>query len=310
MRNKTILTEFILLGFTDMPELQVVVFTFLFLTYLFSMIGNLTILVLTSVDSRLHTPMYFFLQNFSFLEISFINIFIPRVLISITTGNRSISFAGCFTQYFFAIFLGATEFYLLAAMSYDRYVAICKPLHYTMIMSSRVCISLVLSSWLGGLIAIIPPITIMSQQDFCASNKLNHYFCDFEPLREVSCSDTRLVEKVVFLVSSVTLLVTLLLVALSYIAIISTILKIPSAQQRSRAFSTCSSHMIVIFISYGSCIFMYVKPSAKENNSSFNKGVAILITSVAPLLNPFIYTLRNQQVKQAFQITVKKLVNL
>ncbi|XP_062058097.1 olfactory receptor 2AP1 [Lepus europaeus] len=310
MKNKTLLTEFILLGLTDAPELQVVVFTFLFLTYFFSIVGNLTILMLTFLDSHLQTPMYFFLRNFSFLEISFINIFIPRVLISITTGNKSISFAGCFAQYFFAIFLGATEFYLLAAMSYDRYVAICKPLHYTVIMSSRVCTNLVLCSWLGGLVAIMPPITLMSQQDFCASNRLNHYFCDFEPLREVSCSDTSLVEKVVFLVSSVTLLITLVLVSLSYTAILRTILKIPSAQQRSKAFSTCSSHMIVISISYGSCIFMYVKPSTKENNSTFNKGVAVLITSVAPLLNPFIYTLRNQQVKQAFKDTVKKLVNL
>ena len=194
----------------------------------------------------LHTPMYFFLRNFSFLEISFTNIFIPRVLVSITTGNKSISFAGCFAQYFFAIFLGATEFYLLAAMSYDRYVAICKPLHYMAIMSNRVCTHLVLCSWLGGLMAIIPPITLMSQQNFCASNRLNHYFCDFEPLLELSCSDTSLIEKVVFLVASVTLVVTLMLVTLSYTFIIKTILKLPSAQQRTKAFSTCSSHMIVI----------------------------------------------------------------
>uniref|UniRef100_A0A2R8ZE65 Olfactory receptor n=2 Tax=Pan paniscus TaxID=9597 RepID=A0A2R8ZE65_PANPA len=309
MKNKTVLTEFILLGLTDVPELQVAVFTFLFLAYLLSILGNLTILILTLLDSHLQTPMYFFLRNFSFLEISFTNIFIPRVLISITTGNKSISFAGCFTQYFFAIFLGATEFYLLAAMSYDRYVAICKPLHYTTIMSSRICIQLIFCSWLGGLMAIIPPITLMSQQDFCASNRLNHYFCDYGPLLELSCSDTSLIEKVVVLVASVTLVVTLVLVILSYAFIIKTILKLPSAQQRTKAFSTCSSHMIVISLSYGSCMFMYINPSAKEGDT-FNKGVALLITSVAPLLNPFIYTLRNQQVKQAFKDMVKKLLNL
>ncbi|XP_004692706.1 PREDICTED: olfactory receptor 2AP1 [Condylura cristata] len=309
MKNKTMLTEFILLGLTDVPELQGMVFSFLFLSYVLSIMGNLTIIILTLLDAHLQTPMYFFLRNFSFLEISFTNIFIPRVLTSITTGNKTISFAGCFTQYFFAIFLGSTEFYLLAAMSYDRYVAICKPLHYTTIMSSRVCIQLVLCSWLAGLMVIVPPITLMSQQDFCASNKLNHYFCDYEPLRELSCSDTSLIEKVVFLVASVTLVVTLLLVILSYTFIIKTILKLPSAQQRSKAFSTCSSHMIVISISYGSCIFIYIKPSAKDA-STFNKSVAVLITSVAPLLNPFIYTLRNQQVKQAFKDTIKKLVNL
>ncbi|XP_075408953.1 olfactory receptor 2AP1 [Tenrec ecaudatus] len=309
MKNRTMLTEFILLGLTDVPALQAALFTFLFLTYFLSIIGNLTILILTLLDSHLQTPMYFFLRNFSFLEISFTNIFIPRALISITTGNKSISFAGCFAQYFFAIFLGATEFYLLAAMSYDRYVAICKPLHYMTIVSSRVCTQLVLCSWLAGLMVIIPPITLMSQQDFCASNRLNHYFCDFEPLRELSCSDTRLTEKVVFLVASVTLVVTLVLVIISYTLIIRTILKLPSAQQRTKAFSTCSSHMIVISLSYGSCFFIYVKPTAKEGGT-FNKGVALLITSVAPVLNPFIYTLRNQQVKQAFKDAIKKCVNL
>ncbi|XP_007953263.1 olfactory receptor 2AP1-like [Orycteropus afer afer] len=309
MKNKTMLTDFILLGLTDIPELQVAVFTFLFLSYLLSIIGNLVILILTLLDSHLQTPMYFFLQNFSFLEISFINIFIPRLLISITTGNKSISFAGCFTQYFFAIFLGSTEFYLLAAMSYDRYVAICKPLHYMTIMSSRICTQLVLCSWMAGLMVIIPPITLMSQQDFCASNRLNHYFCDFEPLRELSCSDTSLIDKVVFLVATVTLVITLVLVILSYTFIIRTILKLPSAQQRRKAFSTCSSHMIVISLSYGSCFFIYIKPSAKEGDT-FNKGVALLVTSVAPLLNPFIYTLRNQQVKRAFKDTIKKFVNL
>jgi olfactory receptor len=149
----------------------------------------------------------------------------------------------------------------------------------------------------------------MSQQNFCASNRLNHYFCDFEPLQELSCSDTSLVEKVVFFVASVTLVVTLVLVILSYTFIIRTILKLPSAQQRTKAFYTCSSHMIVISLSYGSCFFIYMKPPAKERDA-FNKGVALLITSVAPMLNPFIYTLRNQQVKQAFQETVRKLVNL
>ena len=309
MKNQTYITEFILLGLTDIPELQSVIFILLFLTYVFSIIGNLTIITLTLLDSHLHTPMYFFLWNFSFLEISFTTTFTPRLLFSISTGNKSISFAGCFTQYFFAIFLGSTEFYLLAAMSYDCYVAICKPLHYTTTMSSKVCTQLVICSWLAGLMVIIPPITLMSQQDFCESNRLNHYFCDYEPLRELSCSDTNLIEKVVFLVASVTLVVTLVLVILSYTSIIRTILKLPSAHQRTKAVSTCSSHLVVISLSYGSCFFIYVKPTAKEVDT-FNKGVALLSTSAAPLLNPFIYTLRNQQVKQAFKDTVRKLVNL
>ncbi|EHH66366.1 Olfactory receptor OR12-10 [Macaca fascicularis] len=309
MKNRTMFGEFILLGLTNQPELQVMIFIFLSLTYMLSVLGNLTIITLTLLDPHFQTPMYFFLRNFSFLEISFTSIFIPRFLTSITTGNKVISFAGCFTQYFFAIFLGATEFYLLASMSYDRYVAICKPLHYMTIMSSRVCIQLVFCSWLGGFLAILPPIILMSQVDFCVSNILNHYYCDYGPLMELACSDTRLLELMVILLAVVTLVVTLVLVTLSYIYIIRTILMIPSVQQRTKAFSTCSSHMIVISLSYGSCMFLYINPSAKEGGA-FNKGIAVLITSVTPLLNPFIYTLRNQQVKQAFKDSVKKIVKL
>nr|XP_012804493.1 olfactory receptor 6C4-like [Jaculus jaculus] len=308
MKNKTFLTEFILLGLTDIPELQICIFVFLFLTYVLSITGNLTIIILTLLDSHLHTPMYFFLRNFSFLEISFTSTFTPRLLFSILTGIKTISFAGCFTQYFFAIFFGATEFYLLAAMSFDRYVAICKPLHYTTIMSNRACTQLVLCSWLSGFLIILFPIILTTQLEFCASNVLNHYYCDYGPLVEIACSDTRFLEVLDFILAAITLLVTLGLVILSYTHIIRTILKIPSAQQRTKAFSTCSSHMIVISLSYGSCIFMYIRPSAKEG-VAFNKGVAVLNTSVAPLLNPFIYTLRNKQVKQAFRNLTTKTVS-
>ncbi|XP_003405147.1 olfactory receptor 6C4 [Loxodonta africana] len=309
MKNQTTFTEFILLGLTNQPELQVVIFIFLFLTYMLSVIGNLTIIALTLLDPHLQMPMYFFLRNFSFLEISFTSIFIPRFLTSMATGNKVISFAGCLTQYFFAIFLGPTEFYLLASMSYDRYVAICKPLHYLTIMSSRICIQLVFCSWLGGFLTILPPIILMSHVDFCVTNILNHYYCDYGPLMELACSDTNVLELMVILLAVVTLVVTLVLVTLSYTYIIRTILRIPSAQQRTKTFSTCSSHMIVISLSYGSCMFMYINPSAKEVGS-FNKGIAVLITSVTPLLNPFVYTLRNQQVKQAFKDTVKKIVKV
>ncbi|XP_055976091.1 olfactory receptor 6C4-like [Sorex fumeus] len=308
MRNQTSLKEFILLGLTDNPQILPVLFVFFLFTYICSFIGNLIIIILTLVDSHLQTPMYFFLRNFSFLEISFTSTFTPRLLFSMSTGNKSISFAGCLTQYFFAIFFGATEFYLLAAMSYDRYVAICKPLHYTTIMSSRVCIQLVLCSWISGFLIILSPIILTSQLNFCASNILNHYYCDYGPLFEISCSDTRLLEIVDFFLAVVTLDFTLVLVIISYTNIIWTILKIPSAQQRKKAFSTCSSHMVVISLSYGSCIFIYVKPSAKEG-VAFSKGVAVLNTSIAPLLNPFIYTLRNKQVKQAWKDVTRKVIN-
>ncbi|XP_007518320.1 olfactory receptor 6C4-like [Erinaceus europaeus] len=307
MKNETTFTEFILLGLTNQPDLQVVIFTLLFLAYLLSVLGNLTIIILTLVDPHLKTPMYFFLRNFAFLEVSFTSIFIPRLLTSLATGHKTISFAGCFTQYFFAILLGGTEFYLLASMSYDRYVAICKPLHYMTIMSSRVCIQLVLLSWMGGFVTIVPPIILMSQVDFCGTNVLNQYYCDYRPLLRAACSDTSLLEITVIFLAVLTLVVTLALVTLSYTYIIKTILRIPSAQQRTKAFSTCSSHMIVISLSYGSCLFLYISPSPKKGGN-FDKEISLLMTSVSPLLNPFIYTLRNQQVKQSFKNTVKKII--
>ncbi|XP_027700358.1 olfactory receptor 2AP1-like [Vombatus ursinus] len=308
MKNLTTLTDFILLGLTDASEFQVVVFLFLFLIYMFSVISNLTIITLTLLDSHLQTPMYFFLRNFSILEIFFTSVFTPRILLSISTGNKTISFVGCFLQYFFAIFLGATEFYLLAAMSYDRYIAIKKPLHYTTIMSSRVCILLIFCSWLAGLLIAAPAVLMVSFLDFCSSNIINHYYCDTTPLLKLSCSDTSLVELVDSLLAIVTLMSTLGLVIVSYSNIVQTILRFPSAQQRKKAFSTCSSHMIVISLSYGSCVFMYIKPSAKED-FTFHKEVSMFPTSITPLLNPFIYTLRNKQVIQAFKDLVQKIMN-
>lgn len=307
MKNRTSVTDFILLGLTDNPETQVVIFFFLFLTYALSVTGNLTIIILTLMDSHLKTPMYFFLRNFSFLEISFTSVCNPRFLISILTGDNSISYNACAAQLFFFIFFGSTEFFLLASMSYDRYVAICKPLRYTTIMSNKICYQLVVSSWLAGFLVIFPPLTMGLQLDFCDSNVIDHFTCDSAPLLQISCTDTTTLELMSFVLAVLTLMSTLMLVILSYSYILKTILKLPSAQQRKKAFSTCSSHLIVVSISYGSCIFMYVKTSAKEG-VALTKSVAMLNTSVAPMLNPFIYTLRNQQVKQAFKDVVKKIL--
>uniref|UniRef100_A0A8D1UKX3 Olfactory receptor n=1 Tax=Sus scrofa TaxID=9823 RepID=A0A8D1UKX3_PIG len=309
MKNQSMEIEFILLGLTDDPQLQIVTFLFLFFNYILSLIANLIILLLTLLDPHLKTPMYFFLRNFSFLEVSFTTVCIPRFLISILTGDKKISYNGCITQLFFFLLLGVTEFYLLAAMSYDRYVAICKPLHYPVIMNSRVCHQLVLSSWVAGFLIIFPPLALGLQLDFCASKIIDHFLCDSSPMLQLSCTDTSIIELLAFVLVLVTLVITLLLVVLSYTYIIKTILKFPSAQQRTKAFSTCSSHMVVVSITYGSCIFMYMKPSAKER-VALTKGVALLNTSIAPLLNPFIYTLRNQQVKDALKDVLQKLCQL
>nr|XP_003476268.1 olfactory receptor 6C65-like [Cavia porcellus] len=308
MPNRTTVTKFILLGLTDDPELQVVIFVFMLITYLLSVSGNLTIIVLTLSNPHLKTPMYFFLRNFSLLEISFTTVCIPRFLISIVTGDSSISYNACMAQVFFFIFLGSTEFFLLSVMSYDRYVAICKPLHYTTIMNNKVCNRLVISSWFSGFLIIFPPVIMGLQLDFCDSNIIDHFTCDSSPMLLIACTNTELLELMAFFLALFTLMVTLVLVILSYTLILRTILKIPSTQQRKKAFSTCSSHMIVVSISYGSCIFMYVKTSAKDG-VALSKGVAVLNTSVAPMLNPFIYTLRNQQVKQALKDFTKALLS-
>ncbi|XP_016069833.1 PREDICTED: olfactory receptor 6C74 [Miniopterus natalensis] len=306
MRNHTTVTTFILLGLTDDPQLQVVIFLLLFFTYMLSVTGNLTIIILTLLDSHLKTPMYFFLRNFSFLEISFTTACIPKFLVSMATGDKSISYNSCAAQMFFTILLGAAEFFLLATMSYDRYVAICRPLHYTTIMNSRACNLLVFASWLAGFMIIFPPLLVGLQLDFCAANTVDNFFCDVSPILQLSCTDTDIIELMMLLSATLTLLVTLALVIISYTNIIRTILKIPSSQKRKRAFSTCSSHMVVVSISYGSCIFLYLKPSAKDR-VSLNKGIALLSTSVAPMLNPFIYTLRNKQVKDAFKHMIKRI---
>ncbi|XP_004700920.1 olfactory receptor 6C68-like [Echinops telfairi] len=309
MRNHTTITTFILLGLTEDPHLHVLILIFLLITYMLSIFGNLTIIILTWADAHLKTPMYFFLQNFSFLEISFTTACIPRFMYSISTGDRTITYTACFIQLFFIDIFAASDFFLLAIMSYDRYVAICKPLHYMTIMSIKVCKTIVICCWLLAFCIIFPPFSLFVNLEFCDSNAINHFGCDELPLLEISCSDTWLIERMVTACAGLIFIITLVCVVLSYSYIIKTILKFPSVQQRKKAFSTCSSHMIVVSISYGSCIFIYLKTSGKED-VQIDKIVSLLIASVSPMLNPFIYTLRNKQVKQAFFDLVKKIAFL
>ncbi|XP_057364300.1 olfactory receptor 6C2-like [Manis pentadactyla] len=290
MRNHTAITTFILLGLTDDPKLQFLLFVFLFITYLLSVAGNLTIITLTLWDSHLKTPMYFFLRNFSLLEVSFTTVCIPRFLYALLSEDNTVTYNACATQLFFIVLFAATEFFLLAAMSYDGYVAICKPLHYMTITNNRVCTALVLCCWIADLLIILPPLAMCLQLEFCDSNVIDHFGCDTSPILLITCSDTVFIEKIALSFAVVTLIITLVCVVLSYTYIIKTILRFPSAQQRKKAFSTCSSHMVVVSITYGSCIFIYIKPSAKEG-VAINKVVSVLTTSIAPLLNPFIYTL-------------------
>ncbi|XP_040088761.1 olfactory receptor 6C2-like [Oryx dammah] len=306
MRNHTSLSIFILLGLTDDPPMQVLIFTFLVVSYLLSVTGNLTIIILTLIDSHLKTAMYFFLKHFSFLETLFTTVCIPRFLYSLSTGDKTISYNACVSQLFFIFLFGGTEFFLLAIMSYDRYVAICKPLHYSTIMNSRVCVWLVICCWIAGWLVIFPPLCLGLELEFCDSNVIDHFLCDASAMLKIPCSDTWFIEQMVVTLAVLINIVTFLCVAMSYTYIMNAILKFPSSQQKLKAFSTCSSHLIVVSITYGSCIFIYVKPSAKDE-MAINKCVLVLTTSVAPMLNPFIYSLRNKQVKEAFTDLIKRI---
>ncbi|KAG8509418.1 Olfactory receptor 49 [Galemys pyrenaicus] len=307
MGNHSSVTQFILLGLSDACELQMLIFLGLLLTYLITLLGNLLIVIVTLFDRRLHTPMYYFLRNFAVLEIWFTSVIFPKMLTNILTGYKTISRAGCFLQTFLYFSLGTTEFFLLAVMSFDRYVAICNPLRYASIMSKRVCVQLVLCSWMIGLLLIVVPSSMIFQQPFCGPNVINHFFCDNFPLLELVCADTRFIELLGFITAIFTLLGTLSVTATCYGHILHTILRIPSGKERHKAFSTCSSHIIVVSLFYGSCIFMYIRSGKGGQAEDRNKVVALLNTVVTPMLNPFIYTLRNKQVKQAFREQVNRL---
>uniref|UniRef100_A0A8C3SDF0 Olfactory receptor n=1 Tax=Chelydra serpentina TaxID=8475 RepID=A0A8C3SDF0_CHESE len=298
MENRTAVMEFILLGFTNDRRLQLLIFVVLLVAYLFTIVGNVLIITITLVDCCLQTPMYYFLRNFSLLEIIFTSVIIPKALANMALGGQTISLIGCFAQSFLYFILGTTEFLLLAVMSFDRYVAICNPLRYTAIMSSQVCTLLALSSWIGGILFIIAPMIVLLQLPFCGPNVINHFFCDSTPLIKLACADTWLIECMGFITALLSVLGTLAISLVSYIKIISTVMHVPSAQGRHKAFSTCSSHITVVSITYGSCIFMYVKPMW-SGGLELSKVVALLNTVVSPLLNPFIYSLRNKQVQDA-----------
>ncbi|XP_053216344.1 olfactory receptor 49-like [Podarcis raffonei] len=298
--NQTTVSEFILLGFTDIRKLQLLLFATLLFSYLLAILGNAVIITVAQIDHRLHTPMYFFLQNFSFLEIGFTTAIIPQTLVHLSTGNKNITYIGCMIQSFLYFQLGTTEFFLLAVMSYDRYVAICNPLRYPAIMNRYLCITLVVFCWVGSFLLIIGPSVLFLQFPICKSNVLDHFFCDNTPLIKLICGDTSLLEFFGFITAVLSVLGSLTITVMSYVKIIQTILHFPTATGRQKAFSTCASHFIVVSITYGSCIFLYIKPT-QSSKVEFGKMVAVLNTVVSPLLNPFIYSLRNKQVQEALR---------
>ncbi|XP_061447927.1 olfactory receptor 6C76-like [Rhineura floridana] len=300
--NQTVITDFILLDFPELNQLEHFMGLFLLASYLLTLSGNIMIIMIIIRDHHLHTPMYFFLWNLSCLEILITTTVVTKVLVSLLLGFKTISYPACIAQCYF-FFLVSSDFLLLAVMSYDRYVAICNPLRYAAIMSTQLCLWLVVGSCAAGFLATILPTILVINLPFCHSNHIDHFFCDSLALFKLACTDTSLVELVSFF-SSLTVVGTFIFTVVSYAYIVKTIIKIPSASGRHKAFSTCSSHFIIVSLGYGRCIFMYVRPSG--SNPSINKVVSLINTVLTPLLSPFIFSLRNQQVKDAVKAVFSK----
>lgn len=303
--NETSVTEFILLGFPGVKNIKLLLFGVFLFIYVITFTGNIVIVTVVYVDIQLHTPMYFFLGNLSFLEILYTTNIIPRVLSNIITENHIVSFLECIAQLYFFGSLGSTECFLLVVMAYDRYVAICRPLHYATIMSTRTSFLMALCSWCAGFIATFGAIILVSQLSFCGPNTIKHFFCDLHPVLELSCKNAHVMDTVAWTLASTILVGSCLLTLASYVRIMITIKAIPS-KGRQKAFSTCTAHLTVVVIFYGAMISMYVSPKA-PNSVEFNRYSSLLYTVVTPFLNPFIYTLRNQEVKQAVIKSIKIL---
>ncbi|KAM7145712.1 olfactory receptor 6B1-like [Macrochelys suwanniensis] len=298
--NRTVITEFILLGFGNLPELHILLFLVFLMIYIVTMSGNILIVALVVADQHLHTPMYYFLGNLSCLETCYTSTILPRMLASLLTGDRTISVSDCFAQLYCFGCLATTECYLLAAMSYDRYLAICKPLHYAALMNGRLCLQLAAGSWISGFLICVIMMCFMSQLTFCGPNEIDHFFCDFSPMLKLSCSDTSMVTLVSFILASLDSPCPFLLTVTSYVCIIATILRIPSTTGRQKAFSTCSSHLIVVTVFYGTLMTVYLLPKTNTLRA-LNKVFSVFYTVLTPMLNPLIYSLRNKDVKEALR---------
>ncbi|XP_004645857.2 olfactory receptor 8K3-like [Octodon degus] len=304
-QNLTVVTEFILLGITDRPELQVPLFVLFLFIYLTSLMANLGMIVLTRVDSRLQTPMYFFLRHLALIDLGYSTAVGPKMLENFVVDQNTISYCGCATQLAFFIVLIACELFILSAMSYDRYVAICSPLLYTVIMSPRACWVLVVMPYLYcTFVSLLITVKIFTLS-FCGHNVISHFYCDSLPLLSLACSDTHEVEAINLILAALNLISSLLMVLVSYLLILIAILKMKSAEGRRKAFSTCGSHLTVVLVFYGTLIFMYVQPKPGHSNNT-DKVTSVFYTMVIPMLNPLIYSFRNKDVKYA----LKKMIEV
>ncbi|KAG3265623.1 olfactory receptor 2Y1 [Ictidomys tridecemlineatus] len=289
--------SFILVGFSDWPQLEILLFVFILIFYSLTLLGNTTIIILSRIDLRLHTPMYFFLSHLSFLDLCFTTSTVPQLLINLQGLDRTISYGGCVAQLFIYLALGSTECVLLVVMAIDRYAAVCRPLHYTTIMHPLLCQALAITSWVGGFMNSLIQTGLMMAIPLCG-HRLNHFFCEMPVFLKLACEDTGGTEAKMFVARVIILVVPAALILVSYVYIAKAVLKVKSMAGRRKAFGTCGSHLLVVFLFYGSAIYTYLQPihSYSEKEGKF---VALFYTIVTPILNPLIYTLRNKDVKGA-----------
>uniref|UniRef100_A0A4W2GLV0 Olfactory receptor n=1 Tax=Bos indicus x Bos taurus TaxID=30522 RepID=A0A4W2GLV0_BOBOX len=297
--NHTILTEFILLGLSTDLQWQLILFGVFLTVYLVTLSGNMTLVILIRIDSHLHTPMYFFIGNLSFLDFWYTSVYTPRILATCISEDKRFSLAECGAQLFFSCVVAYTECFLLAAMAYDRHMAICNPLLYSSSMSHSLCTRLVAGSYIGGFLNAIAHTANTFRLSFCGKNIIDHFFCDAPPLVKMSCTDTKIYEEVILGLVGFTVLSSILVIIISYFRILLAILRIRTASGRRKAFSTCASHLVSVTLFYGSLLFMYSRPSSTYSLKR-DKVAALFYTVVNPLLNPLIYSLRNKDVKEAF----------
>ncbi|KAM6184991.1 olfactory receptor 5V1-like [Rhynchocyon petersi] len=304
-KNQTDLSEFMILGFSNLNELQLLLFTIFFLTYVCTLGGNILIILVTLADSHLHTPMYYFLGNLAFLDICYTTTNVPQMMVHLLSKKKNISYGGCVVQLFAFIFFVGVESLLLAAMAYDRYIAICKPLRYSIIMNKILYNQLAAACWTGGFLNSVVHTVLTFRLPFCGNNQINYFFCDIPPLLVLSCGDTSVNELALLSIGVFIGWTPFLCIILSYLYIISTILKIRSSEGRKKAFSTCASHLIIVLLYYGSSIFTYVRPISSYSLEK-DRLFSILYSVVTPMLNPIIYTLRNKDIKEAMKAVGKK----
>ncbi|XP_045018068.1 putative olfactory receptor 2B8 [Bubalus bubalis] len=304
-KNGSSFTGFILLGFSDRPQLELVLFVVLLIFYIFTLLGNTTIIALSYLDPRLHTPMYFFLSNLSFLDMCYTTSIVPQFLFNLSGADKSISFGGCEVQFFISLALGCTECILLGVMAFDRYAAVCRPLHYTVIMHPHLCALMASASWVTGFAISLLQTVLIFLLPLCGRNKLDHFFCEIPPFLKLACVDTTMNVYMTFFGSVIILLIPVSLIMFSYGRIVRAVLRIKSTTGRRKAFGTCGSHLTVVSLFFGTAISVYFQPSSSDNQDQ-DKFMSLFYTVIIPMTNPLIYTLRNRDVKGAMKKVVWK----